>query len=399
MKEETHMKVASESKRRGGAALAVGLALVAVGCGSKSDSGSDTASSSGSKTTSAAISPTIEELTTQGTETKPPTSGPPPAKGKSVWWLSCGLQVPDCALPASAGQEAAKKLGIDMRVANGNLNVGGGFVSAMKTAMAAKPDGIVLHGVDCNLLVAPLQEAKREGIKILLMETPPCKGNPGDLYEDMNYAPDIPNTDVYEQYWGKLGAEYIIAKTEGKAKVIDSQGTDSVFPNFDIGFREAMKKCSGCEIVDTVKFVAADQVPNGPWVQRFRTSLTKNPDANAVFIPSDGMSTAVGGNVAAFTANPKLVVVTGGSGTGPGMDAVRDGKQTAVGAAHDASWMAYAAMDTMNRLIQDKPVVTQGVGAGRSADKDHNVPDKPGTPYQSPVDWKSAYDKLWGVGL
>ena len=57
-----------------------------------------------------------------GTEHAPPSTSPPAAKGASVWWISCGQTVPQCAIPAAAGAQAAKVLGLQFHLADANLN-------------------------------------------------------------------------------------------------------------------------------------------------------------------------------------------------------------------------------------------------------------------------------------
>jgi ribose transport system substrate-binding protein len=363
--------------------LAVGL-LAACGTQAK-DSG-------GTGGSTALSGPTIEELTSKGTEQQPPASGPAAQSGKTVIWVSCGLAAPECSVPSETAKEAAAKLGIKYRVIDGKLNAAGGFVTSLQTAIAQRPDGIIVHGMNCELLKAPLAEAKKLGIKTLAAETPDCSTS--GFTADMNYAPSIENSVDQFKIWGTAAAEYLVAKTKGLAKVIVSSGSDEVFPPIQEGFMEVMNKCSTCKVVDTVDFAAADQIPDGPWLQRLRASLVRHPDANAVFIPSDFMSVSLGGAKAANEANPKLMVIDGGPGTVPGIQAVRSGSVTAIGAAHDGRWLGYAAMDDMNRLLAGEKTVSQGVGA-RSIDEDHNLPDATDSPYVSPIDWKSAYESLW----
>lgn len=374
-------------------AVCLAAALVLSACGSSSDDPSGSTIGSGGSGGDSYSGPSIEDLTSQGLEADPPTEGPAPAEGSSVWWVSCGPIAPDCALPAEAAEEAAGKLGIDFRVADGKLNQEGGFVTAMETALAARPDAIIVHAMDCQLVKAQLRQAAGLGIKTLAVETTECADEP--LFTaDMRYAPEIMNTDEYFQAWGKQSAEYLIAATDGQARVLVNEGTDSVFPPIQKGFEEAFAKCSGCEIADTVTFTAADQVPNGPWIQRLRSALVKNPTANAVFIPSDYMSATLGGAKAAQEANPDLMVINSGSGTSAGIEAVRGGDVTAIGAAHDAGWMGYAAMDSINRLLQGEELVPEGVGV-RAVNADANLPSEADSPYVSPIDWKAAYDALW----
>ncbi|WP_166789368.1 sugar ABC transporter substrate-binding protein [Cryobacterium sp. TMS1-20-1] len=377
------------------AGLALGLAAVfgVTACGSNVSSPAATEDStnagSGTVTTRS-----VDELAATGLETAPPTEGPSPASGKKVWWVSCGPIAADCALPMGAAQEAADAMGIDFNTADGKLNEGGGFISALQTAIAARPDAIIVHALDCNLLKAPLREAKELGIAVLGVETTPCTGD--QLFEDMIYAPEIQDTNAYFESWGIQAAEYLIAQSDGKAKVIVNEGTDSVFPPVQKGFMDTLTGCSGCEVVDTVTFTMADQVPNGPWIQRLRATLVQNPDATAVFIPSDNMSVTLGGARAAQEANPDMVVINGGSGTSSGITGVRNGDVTAIGAAHDAGWIGYAAIDSVNRLLAGEELVPEGIGV-IAVDAENNLPEASDVPYESKVDWKSAYEKLWGV--
>jgi ribose transport system substrate-binding protein len=387
-------------------ALATAAALVSISaCGSDDDTGTaspetEGTSSAASAEGSTASGPTIAELTDTGSEAEPPKTSPPGAKGKTVWWISCGAIAPDCAVPQESAKEAADKLGITFKSADGNLNQAGGYLTAMRTALAAKPDALILHALDCTSVKSAIEEANKADIPILPVEMPDCDAppntGPGVLENDIIYAPTVPDTEAYFRGWGSQAATYLIEKSGGKAKVILNEGTDAVFPLMNEGFVETFKTCTGCEIVDTVTFTAAEQIPNGPWITRFRAALTKNPTADATFIPSDYAMTALGGAKAVQEANAAMLVV-GGSGSGPGMDAVRSGLIEANTYAHDPSWMGYAAMDSINRLLQDQPLVAEGVGT-RVVTKDKNLPSTPGAPYASPIDWKSIYEKAWAEG-
>jgi ribose transport system substrate-binding protein len=343
-------------------------------------------------TVGATVGLTTQQLTSQGLEAPPPTSGPRPTRGKTVFWVSCGPIAPDCAVPVYAAQQAAQKLGLTFKIIDGKLNVGGGYVAAMQTAIAARPNAIIVHGMDCELLKSQLNQAHSLGIITLAVETPTCPDDPTAFTGDLDYAPKIPNTEAYFEAWGKLAAEYIIANTAGKAKIIANLGTDSVFPAITKGFLTTLHTCPGCQIVDTLDFASADQVPNGPAIQRLRAALVKDADANVVFFPTDYLSATLGGAEAAKQAHPNILVVDGGSGTAQAMALVRSGTISAIGGTHDPQWMGYAAMDAVNRLLQGKPQVPEGVGV-RAVDKS-TVQAAPG-PYKSPINWLSAYDLLW----
>ncbi len=385
--------------------VAVAAVLAVAGCGSSGDSSSGSSTSAASASTSAAAAssgPTVEDLTGKDSyEADPPTSGPPPAKGKLVYWVSCGMVIPDCSVPANSAKEAAQKLGINFKIADGKLNAGGGDAAAVRTALAAKPDVIIIHGISCPIVKQPLEEAKKAGVKVMGVEALDCSDPPapagGALFTaNMLYAPKAKSGVEYFQAWGRITAQYMIAAMGGKMNYIQNHGTEPLQENVNIGFNDEMKKCSGCKKLDEVTFTSADLIPNGPWLQRFRAALVKNPTANAIMYPFDANTTGAGGAKAAHEALPDAKQF-GGSGQAPALDLVRSGVMTAVTGAHSPVWMGYAAMDNINRVLNDKPTVPEGVGF-RPVDKDNNLPSTPGTDYQSPIDFKAAYEKIWAAG-
>lgn len=345
--------------------------------------------------------PTIEELTGDGAfESEPPTEGPPPAKGKSVWWVSCGMQIPDCALPANNAKEAAKQLGIKFNIADGKLNVGGGNVTAMRTALAAKPDLMIIHGIGCPGIRQPLKEAKAQGVLVMGVESLDCSDPPTNgeklFTTEMKYSEKAVTGVDYFRAWGKVNAQYIIAATNGEAKYISNAGQEPLQKNVDIGFDEEMKaSCPKCEQVQELEFNSADLVPNGPWIQEFRSALTRNTGKfNVVQVPFD-VNLLVGGAKALKDSGADAMLI-GGSGSPASFDLVRSGQVTAITAAHSLEWMGFGAMDNANRALQDEETVPQGVGF-RPVSKEHNLPPK-GEGYVSPIDWRAAYDKLWSSG-
>jgi ribose transport system substrate-binding protein len=383
-------------------AVATVAVLALAACGSGSSGPSAPAASGGSGGGIAAGVPTIAELTGQGTEAEPPTTGPAPARGKKVWWVSCGMSLPDCSVPAQSAQEAAGKLGFDFQIADGRLNADGGNVKAVETALAASPDAIVLHGIACGTVRAPLQEAKRRGVLVLGVETLDCDygnasaGDADKLFTaDMQYAPGILTNEAYFQAWGKNLADYLINESNGDAQILDLAGQS--YPNKVIGTafgQQITDKCPGCTVVQQIEYQQSEQVPNGPMIQRFRTALVQNPDATAVNYESGANAGPLGAVQAADQVNPQLIGVSG-TGLAPELDLVRSGKLTMV-TAHSSEWMGYAAMDQINRQVQGQPAAPQGVGF-RSVDKDHNLPPAAGMTYQTPIDFVAGYDKLWGV--
>jgi ribose transport system substrate-binding protein len=395
------------------AAIAVAAMVVLAACGSSGGSRSTASSGSGGATTAGTTSGsttsggaatpgvlTMDQLTT-GYESDPPTSGPPPAKGKTVWWVSCGQSIPDCSVPAGAGQAAAKMLGWSFHIADGALNQGGGNLKAMNTAVAAKPDAIVVHGIACDGITAPLRAAKAAGIPVIGVETLDCNDQfeespgPSLFTVPMLYSAKAPTAADFFQSWGTFGASFLIDATGGKATtLVQDQTAPTLGLNINRGFEDTFGKCSDCKVAARVEYTTADQTPNGPLVQRFRAAVTQNPTVNSVFMPVDVNIVGLGGpqEVQRDIGKGK-VQIAGGSGSSAAVfELIRQGLVQEV-TAHSPEWVAYGAMDELNRAFNRQKPVPQGVGV-RAVTMQRNLPPS-GSGYVSPIPWQSDYKKLW----
>lgn len=368
------------------------LALTASACGSD-DSSSSSASSKQTASSATGDATAAGNELFAGSETPPPSSGPAAQKGKTVWWISCGQAAPACSVPAQAASDAAKTLGYNFKIADGKLNIGGGYATAIRQAVAAKPDAIVVHAMNCELVKQPLAEAKAAGIKTFDVEAGPCPDGTSPYTDNMQYSSKAPTSTDYFQNWGALSARYIAASNPN-AKVIDNFEDDDLGTQIQAGFTRELAKCAGCKIVKTVKYQVSDLTPNGAWIQAFRTALLQS-DANVAFLPFGVQMLGVGG-IKAIKESGKKIEVVGGNGESDAMDFVRSGDVAACTGCHDSSWMAYGVMDNVNRVLSGGKPVPQGIGQ-RVVDKAHasQASAGEGKPYRSPIDWKAAYEKVW----
>jgi ribose transport system substrate-binding protein len=390
--------------RRGlgvGAAI-VALVTVLVACSSASSGPGSSAGASGASASAAGtagLTNAVFDEIAANYVSRPPTTGPAPAKSKSIWWVSCSNAVPACKLLSDAGAAAAKLLGWSFHVADGNLNPNGGYAAAVRTALAAHPSALVLQGMDCSQIEQPLEEAKAEGVPVLGVQTIDCSaeqaGAPSLLSAQMLYADNAPTLQDYYNSWGVTAAKYLIAATNGKAQVIANLGKGGFYTYLDAGFTKTLATCSGCKIVADVQWADADTAPNGPWIQAFTAALAKNPTANAVFIPFDSLMSTSGGLQAIKDSGLKPIVA-GANGNDPEViQAVRDGQVTAITAAQDFRWLSYGAMDELNRYFNHDPSVPEGIGP-TLVDASHGLPAT-NVPWTSSVPWQQDYEKLWGV--
>ena len=332
----------------------------------------------------------------------PPTSGPLAVKGKKVWIISCGQLLESCKVTAAAALEAAKKIGWDAQVVDGQLS-DAAQADGVTQAVAAGVDGIIMTGIDCSKVQAPLAAAKAKGIKLISFYAfdcdDPALDQPGApmLDSNVNFGPQFAKYGDVSIEWGKVKAEYIISKTKGKAQIIDLVNQDYLVMQYiEKGFLEGLKACPDCKVVDAGKWIQSD-VLDGKLKEKLAAALQQHPEATVVHAPIDPLFAFA---VNAPTAGKNLMTI-GGEALPGNIDFIRTGIETAA-VAFPHVWTGWAAIDTMNRLFAGEKaadIPDSGIG-WQVVDKDHNLPPTgdyvPQVKGQA-IDFKAGYAKVWGV--
>lgn len=394
---ESALRIVKGNKRWQLVALAASTVVLAA-CGTTGN----TPSGGGAQGTGEYTPPpgvkTLKELYA-GTYAQPPTTSPPGAKGKSVWFVAAGMSTEGSRLPAAAAEEAAKHLGLNFHIADGRFNEGGGYTQAVRTALAANADAIMMYGVPCELTQGALQDAKNQGVPVLGVETPDCSAGGGpDLFTvEEKYSDTYKDAVELWKGYGAMQADYAINKTRGKAKVILSEGVqpEPLLKSISDGFQEQIRKCADCEIVARLRLDSASFLPNSHWIQGLRAEIAKHPEANVAHMPFEDLMDALGGAQAVKEAGRNDMLIVGGQGRSDGMQMVKDGRIPAITTARDMEWSGYAAIDTINRALQGQETVPEGLGF-QLVDRENNLP-KNNNDYVPPIDFKAAYLKAWGV--
>jgi ribose transport system substrate-binding protein len=364
--------------------LAIGLA--ATGCGG-SNSGSSGSTSSG---TTAKAGPTtaMAQLLRGSGYTAPPTTGPKPQRGKTVWVLSCGQSVTNCSVAADAMVATGRRLGWKMNLVDTQFDPSKA-AAAVRQAIAAKADGILTYIMDCPTVKNPLAQARAAGIKLVSAESLECQK---PLYDSVvTYGQGPFEKWVYD--YGAAQAQTIISGTNGHANVIGLEANDNPtgVAVYD-GFEHGMKSCSGCKYT-TVTFTNADVGP--PLQQKVQQALVQHPDANSIVVPADAYFGL--GALPALRSTGRLNKVFVGLGEGDPtvMAAIRKGTITkAAGVGIPEEWEAYAAVDNLNRIFAGGKPVASGIGLQAFTTED-NV--SPSGPFRPTIDYKKAYRQSWGL--
>lgn len=339
----------------------------------------------------------------KGTYSSPPTTGPRPQAGKSVWIISYGLSSSSGAEIAKGMKEAGEAIGWKVTVVDGKFdsNV---ELTGIRNAIAAKADAIALYAIDCPPIKAGLEQAKKADIPVFGIESNDCSDiKPGaptllaadnGFYNSAPYGEPVPYGSGWIQGYAKAAADALIVNAKGKAKVINFRETDSEATlREDEGFVEEMKLCGGCEIVATINFTGADFGP--PLQQKAAQAILQNPDATGIFGVYDGP--VISGIAAAVRESGRKdeLFVTGGEGAVANVDLVRRKQGQNAGVVLPVQWEAYSAIDAMNRVFNGEKPAPNGIGL-QLWDLEHNMPPE-GEPVGTSVDFKAVYRKAWGI--
>jgi ribose transport system substrate-binding protein len=299
--------------------------------------------------------------------------------GKSIYVITCASQGIGCVRAAKGVEEAGNALGWQVRTIDGRGDPAT-WNSGILSAIAAKADGIVLAAVPPMLVGDALQQAAAANIPIVSVFNPlPDKRDSVFAYVRPDHVAQ-----------GKLAAEWVTVDSGGKAKVILVE--DRIFPELverSTGFRQALKECSGCEIVETVDSTIATMAQRLP--SAVAAVLSRHPEATYVIAPfdSNGFFANEGVRQAGRIGQVKVASYEGDPQT---IAAIRDG-QYAMTIADPAEWMGWQAADELVRAFA-KAQPSNVLVAWKLIDKD-NAPNTPG--WFGDVDFRAEYKRLWNV--
>ena len=378
--------------------VVVALALVAVttsGCSSSSSAKSGSQGDGPTASTSSGTAALAKFYA--GTDRPLPTTGSKAVPGRSAWVITCGQAFQGCSTPGNAAVAAGRALGWKMTLVDGKLNPAT-YTAGVNSAIAAHANAIVLVSVDCQFIQAPLQAAKKAGIKIVSVTSFDCTLNGGPAVFDAFANSGTGGYSAYVAQLANVTATYIKAKKNSRAHVLlVVEKDDEAALQQTTGVKSDLKRiCRSCTI-DEVNIAGADAL-DGSIVTKVGSALTRHPDVDTVVAPYDASITLGIGQAVKSAGRPLLL--TGVEGLAANITQIKAGGPDNFAAGAPFGWLAWAAMDEANRLFAGKPLVDEGIGV-QIVDKDHNVPasgayvgnaDANGNPKQ---DYISAYKKIW----
>jgi ribose transport system substrate-binding protein len=386
--------------RRLGVASGTVLALLLAACGGSgsSASGGDLtgASTAATKRIVAQANAYIAKFYTSPDTTGKPASAPKPKPNQSIWVISCDQTLTGCSLPAESIKKAAAVLGWKVTIFDGHSNPAQ-YAAGVSAAVAAHANVIVLDSTDCNFVKAPLEQAKKQHILVYGYDVIDCS-DPGEGSGPhlVDYTGLPTGFTTYPQFiraWGKMKADYVIAKTHGHANVITWTENDILSIKYEAQAIQAeFAKCPGCHVVANVDFTLADFANNGVF-HKFQTALQQHPNANATATLYDVTILAAVAPALKAAGRTGNFLVAGGEGYPPNLALIASGAGQTSAFAVDINDVGYPTIDVINRMLDGQPPIDEHVGV-LLVDKQHNLNRIHGY-YNGFFNYPAYYTALW----
>ncbi len=326
------------------------LGVAATGCGSDSSSDSSTAASGGVDVAGAQAQidqfSAVPEFVAPGAEVDAAA-----AKGKTLAIVPASSNVPFVNTIANNMVDVGTVAGLTVTRFN-NQGTPAEWAKGVSDAISRKSDSIdLLAGLDPAAVSAQVRQAKGKGIPVVATH----------LYDvDQAVNPNLAAaTNIPYEQAGRLLADWVITKTEGKAKVLVTtiNQVNSTVPMMAGIEDEFATRCGdGCSIVK-IDTTIADL---GKLQQQVQSALTSNADINYVINLYDSAQ-APQTEAAIKTLGKDLKIATF-NGTPDILKLITPDSVIQMDVGENLEWIAYAAVDQHLRLLSGAdPTTTPNV--------------------------------------
>ena len=278
-----------------------------------------------------------------------PTTGPKAVPGMSVVYVSTDQRNGGPRGAGEAAAEAAKVIGWKFRILDGRGTVSGQN-SALSQAIALKPNGIILGGVDAVQAAPLVERAEKAGIKVVGWHAGPTAGA-------MTHPDVFWNVSTDPAEVAKAAALYAVATSDGHAGVVIF--TDSEYA-LAIAKSNAMaswiKKCAGCKILateDTPLGQTQSRMPQltTALLERFGKAWTYSLGINDLYYDFMGPSLQAAGISGDF--HPWNI--SGGDGSSSAFQRIRTQQYQVATVAEPLHLQGWQLIDELNRAFAGAP--------------------------------------------
>lgn len=318
-----------------------------------------------------------------------PTTGPKAAAGKKIVVLASDLKNGGVLGVSEGIQEAAKVMGWDVTVIDGQGSVSG-RTAAFGQGLALKPDGIVIDGFDAVEQKPSLDTASASHIPVVSWHAAPDVG-------------PVPNTPVFANVTTNADD---VAKAAAEWAIVDGDGHPGVVIFTDSEFSVAVAKSN--KMADIIKADGGTvlEVEDTPiadtstrmgqltttLLQKYGAKWTHSLAINDIYYDFMGPALASAG----VQGDGHPLAVAAGDGSESAYQRVRSKQYQAVTVAEPLNFQGWQLVDELNRAFAGEKwsgyvspfeVVTPDNIAFDGGPKNHFDPDN---------GYRDQYTKIWG---
>ncbi|MBC3760779.1 substrate-binding domain-containing protein [Quadrisphaera oryzae] len=363
-------------------------ALALTGCSKGSDqtSAAATATGQGSCPDVVATAQTaVKAATATDAPWDGPTTGATAQSGKTIAYVAQTMTNPGVAGVAKGIQEAAAKIGWDVRILDGQGDQAG-IQNAFGQALALNPAGIVVGGFDPKSTQAQMDQAKAANIPVIGWH---AVGTPGPSTDPALFT----NVTTKVEDVAKISAQYIIAQSNGTAGVVVF--TDDSIP-FAAGKAQMIEQelgtCSSVKVLNKSNIPIPDAGTRTPQefsslASRLGDSWTYSVAINDLYF--DNAATPL--RAAGKQGNGAPYNVGAGDGSEAAFQRIASGQYQAATVPEPLNQEGWQIVDEFNRAFAGQQA-SGYVPAIHITDKD-NVGT---TTTWDPAGYREAYAKIWG---
>ena len=190
----------------------------------------------------AAAKAQVAKLSSRVTTWTGPTSGPAAKKGENIAFVSLQQSNPAVSGWGSAVQQAASHIGWHVTIYDGKGTTDG-QLTAFQSALAAKPDGIILGALQVNSFQPELEKAEAAHIPVVGIHSASDVGAYGKQHMFYNVAQSTAAI-------GKAAADFVIADSNGTGQaVILTDRAYQIALDKANAERKEFAKCKGCKLL------------------------------------------------------------------------------------------------------------------------------------------------------
>ncbi|MEU8782483.1 substrate-binding domain-containing protein [Streptomyces sp. NPDC048637] len=314
-----------------------------------------------------------------------PTRGPRAVPGKSIVYVAQTMTNPGVAGAAEGVREAARTIGWDVRVIDGQ-GTPAGIQAAFSQALALRPSGIVIGGFDPKL--TSQQVAKANALHIPLIGWH-AVDSPGPSKDPELFT----NITTRVQDVAKISADWVIAHSHGHAGAVVF--TDASIP-FARNKSELIKKelatCSGVRLLAEVNIPISDTSSRTPQqvsalLSRFRDRWTYSVAINDVYFADAAPALRAARKKGAGAPYN----VGAGDGDPSAFQRIDSGQFQAATAPEPLSQQGWQILDEFNRAFSGEPPSGYVAPVHLST-----AANSGGATAWDPPDYRAAYRRIWG---